>query len=500
MMQDISIIAREVVGIACSLLVTVSVLAGTCVAGAGEAPDQQDMPGGLLLITSTPGGSSGGDVPAEADSLSPPEYYQAKWSPFWRTTIEMLGFNLIMTMYGKYIMKPEDHGFDVGFDSIRQNLKNGFEWDDNSFSANNFRHPYQGSLYFGAARANGYDFYESSMFAFAGSWLFEYAGEAHHPSINDWINTAVGGITIGESLYRLSDMILDNTATGSGRVGRELGGLACSPLRGVNRLLTGEAFEVHANPPNRFPGYFGANLEFGFRTLGEEELWTSSSSKAFFSFDILYGNPFEVTRGRPFDHYTFGMQVNFRNSPHGIGRMESKGLIYAGDVNETETSHHIFGSFLHFDYIDNEAYTYGGQSLSASYLSHFRASDRFAAYTLLHLQCIMLGAAKSDYFSLSGREYDYGPGVGYKLGAQFWLENWEFLSLWHEGYWIHSVNGNKADHYVNLSRAKLDYPLRGFLGLGAEYILYIAERNYEEYPDVFARNPELRLYLIWKTD
>ena len=271
-MQDRSIIAREVVGIACSLLVAVSVLAGTCVAGAGEALDQEDMPGGLLLITSTPGGSSGGDVPAEADSLRSPEYYQAKWSPFWRTTLEMLGFNLIMTMYGKYIMKPEDHGFDVGFDSIRENLKNGFEWDDNSFSANNFRHPYQGSLYFGAARANGYDFYESSMFAFAGSWLFEYAGEAHHPSINDWINTAVGGITIGESLYRLSDMILDNTATGSGRVGRELGGLACSPLRGVNRLLTGEAFEVHANPPNRFPGYFGANFEFGFRTLGEDNL------------------------------------------------------------------------------------------------------------------------------------------------------------------------------------------------------------------------------------
>jgi len=485
--------------ILCAFLAISCVFAGMSMAGGALAPEPACFPGGLRLITTASGGGPAQGTPADEDSLMPPAYYQAKWSPFWRTTLEMIGFNLIMTMYGKYVMNPEDGGFDVGVKSIEENLKNGFEWDDNSFSANNFRHPYQGSLYFGAARANGYDFYESSMFAFGGSWLFEYAGEVHHPSINDWINTAVGGIIIGESLYRLSDMILDNTATGSGRVGRELGGLACSPLRGVNRLLTGEAFEVHANPPDRSPDYFGAGFRFGARTLGEENLWTSRRSKVFFSFDLLYDNPFEVVGGKPFDHCTFGMQVNFANSPHGIGRMEAKGLVYAGDVNRTETSHHIAGAFLHFDYIDNEAYTYGGQSISASFLSSFRASERFAAYTSLHLQCILLGAAKSDHFSLSGREYDYGPGLGYKFGAQFWLNGWEFLSLWHEGYWIHSVNGNKADHYVNFSRVKLDYPLKWYFGLGAEYILYLADRNYEDYPDVYARNPELRLYLVWNS-
>ena len=256
---------------------------------------------------------------------------------------------------------------------------------------------------------------------------------------------------------------------------------------------------MHANPPNRFPGYFGSSLKFGMRTLGEENLWTAKSSKVFFSFDLVYDDPFEVTGGRPFDHYTFGMQINFANRPHGIGRMESKGLIYAGDVNRTETSHHILGSFLHFDYVDNEAYTYGGQSVSASYLSSFRASERFGAATHLHLQCIILGAAKSDYFSLSGREYDYGPGVGYKFGAQFWLDDWEFLSLWHEGHYIHSINGNKADHHVNLSRIKLDYPLRWYFGIGAEYVLYLADRNYQDYADVYVRNPELRLYLVWNT-
>jgi hypothetical protein len=481
--------------LACAFLVAMSLVAGTCLAEGQAVAEPRGIPGGLNLITTTSEGGEG----AEPDSLKPPAYYHAKGSAFWRTTLEMIGFNLIMTMYGKYIMKPEDHGFDVSFESIKENLKNGFEWDDNSFSANNFRHPYQGSLYYGGARANGYDFYESSMFAFAGSWLFEYTGEAHHPSVNDWINTAVGGMTLGESLYRLSDMVLDNTATGSGRTWRELGGFALSPMRGLNRVLTGEAFEVHANPPNRMPDYFGGELRLGLRTLGDENLWTSKSSKSFVSFDVLYGNPFDVTGGKPFDHFTFGMQINFRNSPHGVGRMESEGLLYARDVNKTETTQHILGAFLHFDYIDNEAYTYGGQSLSASYLSMFRASERFAAITYLHLQGIILGASKTDYFNLSGREYDYGPGLGYKMGVEFWLEEWRFLSAWYNGSWIHSINGNKADHHVHFAQAQLEFPIKGFIGAGAEYLLYMANRRYENFPDVHTKNPELRIYLMWKT-
>jgi hypothetical protein len=395
-------------------------------------------------------------------------------------------------------MDPPDKGFSVSWGTIAENLKAGFEWDDNSFSANNFRHPYQGSLYYNGARANGYSFYESSMFSFAGSWLFEYTGEAHHPSINDWINTAVGGITLGEALWRISNMVLDNTATGSGRAWREIGGFAVSPMRGLNRLITREAFEVHANPPARFPGYFGGDLKLGLRVLGQERLWTSSSSKGFVAFDVLYGDLFDVTGGKPFDHFRFGMQINFSNRPHGIGRLESVGVIRAGDVSRKEKTHHVIGSFLHFDYVDNEAYTFGGQSVSASYFSEFRASETFSAFTELHLLGIILGASKSDYFNLSGREYDYGPGVGYKFGAHFRLSRWNLCTFAHEAHWIHSVNGSKADHYVNLTQVKFEFPIKAFFGAGLDYVLYVADRHYEDLPDISARNPELKAYLIWR--
>jgi hypothetical protein len=296
----------------------------------------------------------------------------------------------------------------------------------------------------------------------------------------------------------MSDMVLDNKATGSGRFWRELGGFAFSPMRGVNRLITGEAYKVHQNPPDRSPNFLQVDLKFGARTLGDQNLWTSRATKPFFAFAFLYGDPFQEIRGDPFDHFRFAMQLNFNNSPHLVGLMETEGLLFASDVNKSATSHHIISSFLHFDYIDNEAYTYGGQSLSASYLSEFKAGEHFHANTILDLQYILLGASKSDYFNLSGREYDYGPGFGFKFGAMFWIDRYEFMSISHQGRWIHSINGNKADHYVTLTRIRLDYRIRGNVGVGAEYMHYVADRRYEDYPDVHAKNPELKLHLSWK--
>ncbi|MCK9389946.1 MAG: DUF3943 domain-containing protein [Syntrophales bacterium] len=42
---------------------------------------------------------------------------------------------------------------------------------------NQLLHPYQGSIYYGLARSAGLSFWESSAYTFAGSFLWETAGE-----------------------------------------------------------------------------------------------------------------------------------------------------------------------------------------------------------------------------------------------------------------------------------------------------------------------------------
>jgi len=457
------------------------------------------LPTGMRLSAASAEFSAAAQSRSAADTLRAPESYVQNWRPL-RTFALVEGLNVIMTLFGKYIMDPEDGGFDVSLETIEENLKNGFEWDDNAFMTNNFRHPWMGALMFGAARANDYGFYQSSMWAFAGSWLYEYAGEKHHPAYNDWINTSVGGMAFGEVLFRFSNMVLDNTATGSGRVWRELGGFVLQPLAGVNRMITGQAFDVFANPSDRFPDHLATTFKAGLRTYGDERVWDDEITKAYVAFDLYYGNVFENLDKKPFDSFRFGADITFDDIPHTINRLVIRGNWASAEVGRTEETQHVLAAVQNFDYYDVDAFTFGGQSFSASLQSRFWSNDRFEVQTSVNLAGIVLGASRSHYFNISGREYDYGPGLGYGFSAMFHHKNKYRLRMKHIAFWIHSLNGTRADHYSSYSEAALDVTIKQYLGIGAQYILYLGENYYKDYPDVSTRAPEIRLYISWSAD
>ena len=111
----------------------------------------------------------------------------------------------------------------IGFNTIKENMKTGFVWDHDDWAMNQWGHPLHGGQFFNAARTNGYGFWGSVPITMAGSMTWELFMEAEPPSINDLISTTVGGVYMGETAYRISSMILDNTATGSERTFREIG-------------------------------------------------------------------------------------------------------------------------------------------------------------------------------------------------------------------------------------------------------------------------------------
>lgn len=417
-----------------------------------------------------------------------------------RTQGEIFLINFAI-LAGNWVMRGKNTGFHVDFDSWYDNLKNGWTWDDNNFPTNHFLHPYHGSLYMNAARANGYDFWQGIPMTFFGSWQWEYFGETHPPSMNDWIITSYSGIAFGEVLYRLSSMVLDNTATGSERNWREAGGALVSPVRFFNRLFTGQLTAVHANEPDRFPSTLGGSLDLGFRTVGDNRIFEQADDAAFYvNFEANYGDMFEDEWEKPFDYFDFLFQLNMGGPKKGIGRIRAHGVLAGIDVAESEFTKHRLGAVQRFDYMENRAFEFGGQSLAASYMSRVRTRTGFEVQTRVDLVAQILAGTRSDYLSLSGREYDYGPGLGWKLSAKFLRNGRDFLTLENDQYWIHAINGNDADHYLTFVRARLDIPLNSFVGVGFDYLLYLAERTYAEYPDVSQRNPELQIYLNWNLD
>jgi hypothetical protein len=430
-------------------------------------------------------------TPAPADTV---------WTPpnrnFWLATGETALLNVLIWSYNRYIRPGGGEGFKIGTESWWENIRNGFEWDDNNFDTNQFAHPYHGSTYFNAGRSNGYNYWESWAFAWAGSWMWEYLMETHHASINDWIATSVGGATLGESLHRFSNAILDNTATGSSRTWRELGGILVNPVNGFTRLVTGDMFRVHPNPPDRFPNTFYSYLNAGLRTIGEERIWESDTTRAYIRFGFVYGDPFRGATKKPFDHFNLHAQINFSDRS-AIGELHAEGLLTGGTIQESKTSKSLLGAFQHFTYFNNSAYEFGAQSFSAGFLNKFER-ESFNFHANLNAGAILMGAVKSHYPSFTGRTYDYGPGVAFRFRGSFERAGWDYLKIAHATSFIHTINGNKSDHIVSFTNVALSVPIHRVVGAGVEYLLYLSDSEYEDFPDVSQRSPEVRLFFAYQ--
>jgi hypothetical protein len=427
---------------------------------------------------------------APADSLA----YRAPEKNFTRAALEVTGANVGIWLWCRYVREGGTNtGFRIGIQSWKENLLNGFEWDDNQFKTNQLAHPYHGSMYFCAARANGFDYWESIPFAFAGSIQWEYFGEVHHPSINDWISTSVGGTAVGEMLHRFSNIIVDQQATGSERTWREIGGVLVNPMGGINRLITGDMTRVGPNPPDWNAFSLSSAVRAGARITGEGSLSNNDTTRAFFRFRIIHGDPTGSVVRKPYDAFSVDLQVNPQDVSI-VGRAQVVGVLHSWETHRDEHSNSYFAFVHNYDYIDNWAYKIGAQSIGASLL-HRHKTPSWTLSSGIDANWIILGGTSSDYASYTGRTYDYGPGAGGKYFAALRHRSRSLLAIEGDYYYLRVLNGTPANHFVCENRVTASVPLYGSFNLGAEYSLYHAERHYRDFDDVSRRAPQLTAYL-----
>jgi hypothetical protein len=242
---------------------------------------------------------------------------------FFTAAGELVLIEAIPWAWNRYVAR-EDFAR-ISWDTIRKNFEDGFGYDPDTFEVNQSSHPYHGSLFFNAARENGYGFWESSLFALAGSLIWECCMENTRPSTNDLVNTTLGGMARGEVAHRLSNMIIDNESTGKTRLIREIAAGVINPAALLNRLLRGEAFQEFDNAPDRFPKLVALSTDVGYRRFehgAHRNQWIATLS-------FLYGDPFEGDLSRPFDSFWVGIDAS---SPGGVlfTRIEERGPSRAG--------------------------------------------------------------------------------------------------------------------------------------------------------------------------
>jgi hypothetical protein len=190
------------------------------------------------------------------------------------------------------------------------NMENGWVWDLDDFVVNQIGHPYHGNNYLTSGRANGLSFYESAAVAAFGSATWEYFGETNKASLNDFINTTVGGAALGEMFYRTAWLVRDPTTTGRGRLWREIGAAALDPLTGYNRFRTGDASRVSGKPESVVPSTLGGFVSAGALWRGSNGAdFHAATASGFAEIDLLYGDV-ETGRSRtPYD--AFSVRLRF---------------------------------------------------------------------------------------------------------------------------------------------------------------------------------------------
>jgi hypothetical protein len=475
------------------------------------------------------GSRSGREQGSETDAAVGPVAQETPWTDAWGQE-KNFGLAVVEAYLGNFLpwvfneVVPGRAQLKISQISPRSwlnNLEHGWEWDDNAFQVNHFAHPFQGNIYYNSARSNGYTYWASLLFATAGSFHWECCGETHFMSVNDWYNTSIGGAAVGEMLYRTSSMVLDNTATGSERAWREVGAFLMNPTRGFTRLVTGNASRVYANPEHpsdRIPDRLENQLSFGVRKAtserraGEIEVADAGEAHAFFDLQLISGSLLDLDRQKPFDFFTLATQINLRQEK-GLGKLQIRGNLWHKDLGRTENSVSKLILVQDFDYENNEAFEFGGQGASLMYLKRTERSERTSFVWNAAATWMFMGGVNSEFAILADvagirerlREYDFGTGLGARLGFQFLRDGYRWIDGSYRIQHLYTLNGSNfngrdSNHIVQMLRLRAVFPL-GYkrFGAGAEYELFLRDSSFEsdQFGKIEQRVPRWQIFFTW---
>ena len=432
-------------------------------------------------------------------------------------TAEVLAINFGASMFNEYVRQANFN--QISPRSFWHNIEEGFTFDDNQFKTNQVIHPFNGSTYYNSGRANGLGYWSSSFFSLLGAFIWEAAGETHPMSYNDMISTGIGGMAFGEATYRFSSRILDNTSTGSGRTWREIGAFLVDPMHGFNRFVSGRASRVEGNPSDPFdrrPPHYRDFFAAGVRVTGRgESISDSTQTQAVLDIYMDSGSPWDNGRRRPFDHFDAGIQFNGDDKVP-LGRFQIRGDLFSKPFGGPTGKKHAIAFVQYFDYVNNNAYEFGGQSFGAALFSRFQPSETVGIQTRVDLSAMILGAVNSEYAYLTVtpeqerlREYDYGPGAGASIEASGFYKGQRLLMLSYRAQWINVKDGSiyvpagnpgsDAEHFIHAVGAKLAVPIRSGMSVGMDASVFLRESYFsrEDLVDTTQRVPQARLYLSW---
>ena len=378
--------------------------------------------------------------------------------------LEIAGFLTGLNQVNRHFIDSKEYGSDGH--SIWKNLREPLIIDRDPFSINQLGHPYQGNIYFGAARSAGLDFWRSLGYSLGGSVLWEIAGETTPPALNDHINTAIGGAFMGEAAFRMASLLLEGGGDKPG-FWREVGAAILSPPTGFNRLVFGDRFD--AVFPSRNPETFirfrlGATLtsEVSNDHLSRDVKRQEGAA----DYSITYGLPGKpgYQYKRPFDyfHFEFTAVPNAGEITDAIENVSIRGLLGGRTYDLGDSFRGVWGVFGNYDYFSPQIFRVSTTAVSIGTVFQWWLA-RHVALQGTALGGLGLGAA-GTVGDREERDYHYGLAPLTLLGLRLIFGDRAMLEATGRQYYVAGTSSDRETG-VDTRNFSQDVILRGSVGL-----------------------------------
>lgn len=271
----------------------------------------------------------------------------------------------------------------VSPDSYRHNLSCKWQWDQSAYQTNQIGHPYQGSTYFAAGRSNGLNFYQSALIAGFGSANWELFGERNEPSLNDLVQTTVGGTAFGEIMHRL---YLEAASTGTPFA------FLVSPMSALNGWINHERPTARAGNIQSMSIVSGLGFSRSTRTEDGRncpgDIINTPSVASGIS--IQYGDPFGTSSTEPFEQFKLDVELSGGLDQYGC-TIYSDGILASwAPFDELNTATSV-GLALNFDCLFTSNVRFTSNALTAA-LNRTRAiSPELTSRTSAYAGWMMFG-------------------------------------------------------------------------------------------------------------
>jgi len=392
-----------------------------------------------------------------------------KHSSYLIPALEVFAFEGLLNLYDRNYTEPQDI-YRTSFSTFKTNVQKVPKVDSDNFQINQLYHPYQGATYFGFARSAGLSYWQSMLYSIGGSELWETAGEVDPPSLNDHVASGIGGAFLGESLFRMANLVLEGGGRNPG-VLRELAAACISPPSGLNRLAFGDRFD--AVFPSHNPPTF-TRLRLGMSTKASEAdngpMQTYDRQQATVDFTLAYGLPGKAsyTYDRPFDYFSFEAAAG--SGKDTFQNIMCRGLLLGTDYDVGDSYRGLWGLYGSYDYLSPRTFRVSSTAVSLGTTAQWLMLPGVALqYTALG----GIGYAAAGTISGPGeRNYRYGTTPQGLLAGHLVFADRVLLDMTAREYYVSDWTGATVDGHEQIARLNAGLTVRvyGQHAIGIQFI------------------------------